>query len=356
MVSKVMVIIRIAAVGIVISLLLATLVPLRGQGPSPAISDSAFWEMIKGFSEEGGTFRYENLLSNETSYQRIIPSLKRVVRGDAYIGVGPEQNFTYIGAIEPKISFIVDIRRQNMVELLMYKALFELSNDRVDFVSRLFSRQRPEGLNAGSSPEEIFQSYSAEICSRQLLDHTLHKVSDRLTVRHGFSLTDDDRKTIQHVLETFCTAGPQIDYGFVNAPSTLTAPSYAELMAATDGRGQNWSYLADEETFGRIRNMQLSNLIVPLVGNFAGKKTIRAVGQYLKMRNLTVSTFYISNVEQYLNEAQKVAFRSNVATLPITRSSRLVRFTPPESTTMSPLSLFVLESNSLFHLLSSASR
>jgi len=102
--------------------------------------------------------------------------------------------------------------------------------------------------------------------------------------------------------------------------------------------------------------MQLSNLIVPLVGDFAGKKTIRSVGQYLKMRKLTVSTFYISNVEQYLDAAQKVAFRSNVGTLPITRSSRLVRFTPPESTTMSPLSLLVLESNSLFHLLSSGNR
>jgi hypothetical protein len=356
MVSKVMVTIRIAAVGIVTCLMLGTFVPLRGQGPASSISDSAFWEMITGFSEEGGTFRYENLLSNENSYQRIIPALKRVVRGDAYIGVGPEQNFTYIAAIEPKISFIVDIRRQNMLELLMYKALFELSNDRVDFVSRLFSRQRPEGLNADSSPEEIFKSYSAEVCIRQLLDHTLHKVTDRLTVRHGFSLTEDDRKTIQHVLETFCSAGPQIDYGFVNAPSTLTAPSYAELMTASDGMGQNWSYLASEEPFDRVRNMQLNNLIVPLVGNFAGNKTIRSVGQYLKMHNLTVSAFYISNVEQYLNETQKVAFRSNVATLPITHSSRLIRFTPPESTTLSPLSLFRLDSNSLFHLLSSGSR
>jgi hypothetical protein len=356
MVSKGVVTIRIAAVGIVTYLLLGILVPLRGEGPLPPISDSAFWEMITGFSEEGGTFRYENLLSNETSYQRIIPALKRVVRGDAYIGVGPEQNFTYIAAIEPKISFIVDIRRQNMLELLMYKALFELSNDRVDFVSRLFSRQRPEGLNAGSTAEETFKSYSAEVCSPHLLDHNIRKVSDRLTVRHGFALTEDDRKTIEHVLETFCTAGPQIDYGFVNAPSTLTAPSYAQLMAATDGKGQNWGYLADEEAFDRIRKMQMNNLIVPLVGNFAGKKTIRAVGQYLKMRSLTVAAFYISNVEQYLNEDQKAAFRSNVATLPITHWSRVIRFTPPESTTMTPLSVFVPESGSLFHLLSSGSR
>lgn len=353
MVSKVMVIIRIAAVAIVICLLLGTLVPLRGEGPLPPISDSGFWEMITGFSEEGGTFRYENLVSNETSYQRIIPALKRVVRGDAYIGVGPEQNFTYIAAIEPKIAFIVDIRRQNMLELLMYKALFELSNDRADFVSRLFSRQRPEGLIAGSAADEIFESYSAEVCSPQLLEHNIHKVIDRLTVRHGFALTEDDRKTLEHVLESFCTAGPQIDYGFVNAPSTLTAPSYAELMAATDGRGQSWGYLADEEAFERVRKMQMNNLIVPLVGNFAGKKTIRTVGQYLKMRQLTVAAFYISNVEQYLNDAQKTAFRSNVATLPITHSSRLVRFTPPESTTMTPMSVFAQDSNSLFHLLSS---
>src|SRR5262249_21538192 len=148
MVSKVIVTIRIAAVGIVMCLVMGILVPLRGEGPLPAISDSAFWGMITEFSEEGGTFRYENLLSNETSYQKIIPALTRVARGDAYIGVGPEQNFTYIAALEPKISFIVDIRRQNMLELLMYKALFELSNDRVDFVSRLFSRPRPEGLSA----------------------------------------------------------------------------------------------------------------------------------------------------------------------------------------------------------------
>src|SRR5215831_8267008 len=64
---KVMVTIRIAAVGIVVCLLLGTLVPLRGQGPRPAISDGAFSEMVAGFSEEGGTFRYENLVSNETS-------------------------------------------------------------------------------------------------------------------------------------------------------------------------------------------------------------------------------------------------------------------------------------------------
>lgn len=36
---------------------------------------------------------------------------------------------------------IVDIRRQNMLQLLMYKALFEVSSDRADFLQRLLSHR-----------------------------------------------------------------------------------------------------------------------------------------------------------------------------------------------------------------------
>jgi hypothetical protein len=44
------------------------------------------------------------------------------------------------------MAFIVDIRRGNMLELLLYKALFEISNDRAEFLSRLFSRPMPAAL------------------------------------------------------------------------------------------------------------------------------------------------------------------------------------------------------------------
>ncbi|HLH32173.1 MAG TPA: hypothetical protein VKY31_13300 [Terriglobia bacterium] len=346
-----MVITRILAAAAAVCVLLAAITPLPAQVPAPRVNDSVFWGMITEFSEEGGRFRYENLLSNESSYQKAIPALNGPKRGGAYLGVGPEQNFTYIAAIEPKIAFIVDIRRENMLEHLMYKALFEMSMDRPDFMSRLFSRQRPDGMNPESAVEDLFKSYSSETCDRHVEDATLHEVTDRLTVRHGFNLSDDDRGTIQHILETFCAAGPQIDYGFVNAPSSLTAPSYADLMTTKDSSGRNWSYLATAETFNRVRNMQLNNLIVPVVGDFAGKRAIRAIGNYLRMQNLTVSVFYISNVEQYLNDAQKINFRLNVAQLPTRNASRFIRFTPPESTTTGPLQLLLIDDRSLFHLL-----
>jgi hypothetical protein len=341
---------RLKPIGMVILLLTGLFALIQAQDPI-SIPDDAFWRMVTDFSEQGGSFRYENLLSNEISYQTVIPSLKLVVKGGAYVGVGPEQNFTYIAAIEPRIAFIVDIRRENMLQHLLYKALFEMSGNRTEFVSRLFSRKRPPSLTGEPSAEELFTAYSSQTCDQQLLAVTFQGVTDRLTTDHRFVLTEDDRKGVQHVLESFCAAGPQIDYGFVNAPSNVTAPSYADLMTATDTRGRNWSYLASAENFDSIRNMESKNLIVPLVGNFAGKKALRSLGQYLKSHDLTVSAFYVSNVEQYLNEAQKIALRLNVAQFPINNSSRLIRFTPPESTTSSPLSLLLTEPRSLFHLL-----
>ena len=81
-----------------------------------ALSDEEFWRMISGFSEPGGSFDSDNFVSNEQNFQSVIPALlERTRPGGVYIGVGPEQNFTYIAALQPRIAFIVDIRRQNML-------------------------------------------------------------------------------------------------------------------------------------------------------------------------------------------------------------------------------------------------
>src|SRR5437763_829149 len=116
------------------------------------LSDSAFCKLVADFSEPGGSFRSDNFVSNETLYPWVIPDLLRTTKpGGVYLGVGPDQNFTYTVALKPKISFIFDIRRQNMLTHLMYKAVLEQSSDRADFLSRLFSRPRPPKLDSTSS-------------------------------------------------------------------------------------------------------------------------------------------------------------------------------------------------------------
>src|SRR3954463_10775153 len=90
------------------------------------LTDQEFWKLVTDFSEEDGYFLSDNFVSNERTFQHILSSLKRDRQSNgAYLGVGPDQNFTYIVALKPRIAFIFDIRRQNLVQHLMYKALFE---------------------------------------------------------------------------------------------------------------------------------------------------------------------------------------------------------------------------------------
>src|SRR5689334_17872531 len=71
------------------------------------LADSTFWRLVTTYSEPSGQFPSENFVSNETEWQYVIPpNLGRIKRGGAYLGVGPEQNFTYISAFQPGIAFI----------------------------------------------------------------------------------------------------------------------------------------------------------------------------------------------------------------------------------------------------------
>src|SRR5262249_19833582 len=131
------------------------------------ISNPAFWQIVTEFSEPGQSFtdnNSDNVLSNEAMYQSVIPALIGMTGpGGAYLGVGPEQNFTYMAALKSRIGFVLDIRRENMLELLMYKALFELSSSRVDFMSRLFSKRVPAALakrmTDEASVDDLFSNF-----------------------------------------------------------------------------------------------------------------------------------------------------------------------------------------------------
>jgi hypothetical protein len=67
-------------------------------------------------------------------------------------------------------------------------------------------------------------------------------------------------------------------------------------------------------------------LIVPLVGDFAGPKAIRSVGRYVRDHNATVTTFYTSNVEEYLFKGDTSEnFFANVSSLPRSPRSMFIR-------------------------------
>ncbi len=291
------------------------------------LTDQEFWKLTSDLSEPNGFFRSDNLLSNEIWFQYVVPELTRTAKsGRVYMGVGPEQNFTYIVAVAPQMAFIVDVRRGNLDLHLMYKALFELSADRAEFVSRLFSKPRPDGLGPKSTAAELFAAYANSDTTETLYKENLKAIQDRLVTTHGFALSPDDLQGIEYVYHAFYSFGPRLQYSSTGSVGGFNQPTYADLMRATDADGQARAYLATEESFAFLKDLETRNMLVPLVGNFAGPRAIRAVGQYLKERDATVSAFYLSNVEQYLRQDGIWRdFCGNVATLPLDEASTFIR-------------------------------
>jgi hypothetical protein len=323
---------RIARYATVAGLCVATAAaPLRAQSLPQRISDADFWRMIMEFSEPNGYFRSDNLVSNEITFQHVIPELKKATTtGGVYLGVGPDQNFTYIVALQPKIAFIVDIRRQNMLQHLMYKSLIERSKDRADFLSLLFSRPRPKGLDSTTSVEGLFRAYRSAVADTALFTRNVAALRAHLVDQHKFGLSTDDLHAVEFVYSAFHDAGPDLTYNYPrttsNSFSSRRMPTYEELMVATDGYEQFRGYLGSEANFRVLADLQRRNVIVPLVGDFGGPKALRSVGKYLKDNKATVTAFYTSNVEQYLFQSDAWrGFFSNVATLPVDSSSTFLR-------------------------------
>jgi hypothetical protein len=322
---------------LVLLLLFTSPVPVsRAAETLPSqLSDAEYWRMISEFSEPSGYFLYDIVTSNELSYQSVIPELLKSPRsGGAYLGVGPEQNLSYIAALQPKIAFIIDIRRDMMLEHLMYKSVFEMSVNRVEFVANLFSRKVPSELTADSSVQTIFQAFAKVPADMMLADQHAEEIMTRLKKRHAFPLTAEDDNRIRAIYRTF------VREGVLNFSSSFMSPGYATLMIATDGSGKNWSYLATNQNYDRVRSMHQKNLIVPLVGDFAGTKAIQMSAQFVKDHGATVNVFYISNVEDYIQTSWQQYF-SNIASLPIETASVFIRWSPGFQTSLASIADFV---------------
>src|SRR5689334_11034464 len=159
------------------------------------LSPQELWKLIGDISEPGGYFRItDNYTSNENEIGQIFTTLREQNKsGGVYIGVGPEQNLTYIAAIKPAMAFIIDIRRQAVVQHLMFKAMMEMSKDRADFLSLLFAKPRPQSVTASMSIQDMWNAYFGVLTDQALATSVHNRVVERLEKTHGFTLTPDER-------------------------------------------------------------------------------------------------------------------------------------------------------------------
>ena len=254
--------------------------------------------------------------------------MERTGKGGVYLGVGPDQNFTYIVSLRPQMAFIVDIRRQNLLLHLLYKALIERARDRVAFVSGLFSRPPPPGIGRDADAMKLMTAFTSSPPSDALFEKNLRDVIARLTEHHHFALTSDDIAQLTSTYTAFFKGGPDIQYTIRAGPS-LRFPTWAELVQETDADGQAHGYLASEERFRALREMQERNLIVPIVGDFAGDRALPAIGRYIEEHGARLAAFYVSNVEMYLFQDPTGGawhrFYGHLAALPVDARSVVIR-------------------------------
>ena len=225
------------------------------------------------------------------------------------IGVGPEQNFSYIAAAQPQMAFIVDIRREIRNLHLVYKALFELSKTRTEFLGRLFAREEPKG----SSAREMFADLMALPSDLAKLDRTVADVRQVLQRRHKFSLSDDDVRDVLTILTAFNTEGPAINWW---GDTFHRSVDFMSLNAMEGVAGVGVSFLGSEQSFGFVKSLHARNLIIPVIGDFAGQKALRDVADYVRNHHETVGVFYGSNVDTFLTSEQLQSFCANLAVLP----------------------------------------
>jgi len=303
----------------------ATVVPDAPRAPIPL---EEFARLVTELSEPDSDFITDNYVSNETSYLQVAQTLERRTEHDGvYIGVGPEQNFTYIGLTEPALAFIVDIRRANLVLHLLYKSLFELAESREQFLALLFSRPFP---HPPSSPETPIHRLLARVRERppsEAAFATTHAaILERITRVHGIELSPADRKQLERTERAFFER--QLELAFeLKHHSSRRYPTFAELVAATDANGDARGFLGSEDAYARVARLQRENRIVPIVGDFAGNHALLGIAREVRRRGLTTSVFYVSNVEQYLlGDAQTwQRWLRNLRELPADAQTLLVR-------------------------------
>jgi hypothetical protein len=288
-----------------------------------------FARLIHEFSEEGGTFFSDNLLSNETAYLHIVDKLKQSTSpGGAYIGVGPEQNFTYIAKVRPRIAFIVDIRRMAATEQLMYKAIFHLSADRAEFLSRLLSKPLPKDkpFVANVPLNDLTAYFSEAPISEEMFRANLAAMTRMIEKDFEYPLSVGEQQELGYVLRSFKEEGLSMTYHWSGGYMPGYFPTLREVISETDLTGKQGNFLASAEDYEFVRALQMKNMIIPLTGDFAGPKAFASMGEYLKRYGLTVSAFYTSNVEQYLFDNQVFTdFANNVRRLPVNDQSVFIR-------------------------------
>lgn len=265
-----------------------------------------------------------NLVSNELGFQNVIPYFQQNIEVHGiYIGVGPDQNFTYISSTRPAFAFIIDIRKENQLLHYLFKACFELASSSQEYLSLLFSKPL---VNRLSSLRDIVYNFSKIEGDRNIFDKNWILLSQIIQkYREGVSKIEMEKihSIYNNYFEYHLMLRTRDD---AESWQGWPYPTYKDYLLTTDPFGHCWNFLNDESSFLWLKNMQIKNRIVPIIGDLTGKKALKAIADFAVQRGKKISTVYVSNSEKYIfNNHLFNQYMINITHLPIAERSLLIR-------------------------------
>lgn len=289
---------------------------------------SEFGLLHQRLAERAGYFGSDNLVSNELSYLHVLGRLEKMgVTGGVYLGVGPDQNFSYIAQIKPKLAIMTDIRRDAMLQHLLFKALFMMSRSRTEYLCNLFARPVPKDLKKWETKtiRDLVEYFDRTPLDQKIAERLKGEVAKKVGT-FGMDLVPRDFETIADIHRAFYEDCLEVRYTIRDRSTGRFFPAYRDLLLEKDLEGKHRNYLATEADFMVIKNMQDRNQIIPITGDLSGPKALRACGDYLRELGLKVSAFYVSNVEFYLwRQSTLDRWIDNLKALPIDDKSVIIR-------------------------------
>ncbi len=282
-----------------------------------------YHELIEELSEEGGYFDTDNLISNETAYVQVVEDLE--AEGGAYIGVGPEQNFHYIGRLRPSWAFIVDIRYDNMLHHLLLNALLASSPTPIDYLCGLFSR-RCETPRETHDFEALVASVEAAPPDDDLYRSNLESILDHVDNVLEVTLSEEDRHRIEFIYRSYFDEQLDLRFRSYGRGPMPHHPTYGRLLSSRSLAGGPGHFLSRPDDYAHVRGLAESGRLIPVVGDFAGEGAIRRIAQFVEGQDEVVTAFYVSNVEFYLmRNGVFPTYVDNVRSLPRSESAQFIR-------------------------------
>ncbi len=270
----------------------------------------------------------EYLVSNETDYQNISSYFNETgTDNSVYIGVGPDQNYTYISLCSPKLAFIVDYRPDNQLLHLLFKAIFALSYNRVDYLSLLFSKPIDKSKTSGNiGLSKLVEYFEYTDGDSQLFDKNLTRILKKIQSFDN-KLTLNEITKIRNIYSEFFQTHLNLRCRFPRKTSSgMPYPTYKDFLLSTDQNGYCHNFINNDNYFCYVKNKHEKNQILPITGDFSGLNTLSTIGSFCQKHNLLISTIYISNVEyRLLNDHLFESYMRNLKSLPINDRSIIIR-------------------------------